>query len=109
MTAASIPVPAELQAVMPGLRADAARRSGVAPERIGVIALDDVTWPDGALGCGKADSDRAYTMALVPGWRMVLGAPGGAPQHYHMSRRGGWIWCPAERSQLPPGGPSQPV
>ena len=101
--AASVPI--ELQNLMPALRADAARRSGSAAERIDVIALDEVTWPDGGLGC--APPGHAVTMALVPGWRLVLGAAGGAPQHYHLSRRGGWVWCPTERSRLPPSGPQR--
>jgi hypothetical protein len=105
MTAASMPLPAELQSLLPALRADAARRSGSAAERIDVIALDDVTWPDGGLGC--AAPGHMVTMALVPGWRLVLGAAGGAPQHYHLSRRGGWVWCAAERSRLPPSGGAQ--
>jgi hypothetical protein len=70
-----------------------------------VIALDEVTWPDGGLGC--AAPGAVVTMALVPGWRLVLGAPGGAPQHYHLSRRSGWVWCAAERSRLPPTGGAQ--
>lgn len=98
-------VPAELQSLLPALRADAARRSGVAVDRLGVVALDDVTWPDGGLGC--AAPGQMVTMALVPGWRLVLGAPGGVPQHYHLSRRGGWVWCAAERSRLPPAGGAQ--
>jgi len=42
---------------------------------------------------------RMYTQALVPGWRLEIGAPGQVPLLYHASRRGGWLWCARERAQ----------
>lgn len=94
-------LPAEAKPMLPALREDAARRSGVGIADLRVVSFEEVTWADGALGC--AQPGQTYTMALVPGWRIVLAAPQGAPQHYHASRRGGWVWCPAERSRTPPG------
>jgi hypothetical protein len=94
-------LPADLQSMLPALREDAARRTGAAAAALQVASVEDVTWADGALGC--AQPGQAYTLALVPGWRIVLAAPQGAPQHYHASRRGGWVWCPAGRSRTPPG------
>lgn len=94
-------LPAEALPLLPKLREDAARRSGVSPAELRIVSVEDVTWADGALGCGQPG--QMYTMALVPGWRIVLAAPGGAPQHYHASRRGHWVWCAAERSRTPPG------
>ena len=92
---------ADVQSLLPLLREDAARRSGVSPAELSIVSVEDVTWADGALGC--AQPGQSYTMALVPGWRIVLASPQGAPQHYHVSRRGGWVWCAAERSRTPPG------
>ena len=43
--------PAEVQAALPTMLADAARRAGVAQEQLSVETLEAVTWPDGALGC----------------------------------------------------------
>ena len=93
-------VPAEARTLLPALREDAARRSGASAADLRIVSFEDVTWSDGGLGCGQPG--QIVTMALVPGWRIVLAAPGGAPQHYHASRRGGWVWCPAERSRTPP-------
>ena len=94
-------LPAVVQSMLPALRADAARRSGAGAVQLGVVSVEEVTWADGALGC--AQPGQTYTLALVPGWRIVLAAPQGPPQHYHASRRGAWVWCPAERSRTPPG------
>ena len=94
-------LPAEALPLLPALREDAARRSGASAADLRIVSVEDVTWADGGLGC--AQPGQMVTMALVPGWRIVLAAPGGAPQHYHASRRGGWVWCPAERSRTPPG------
>jgi hypothetical protein len=94
-------LPADLQSMLPALREDAARRSGAGAAELQVASVEDVTWADGALGC--ATPGQTYTMALVPGWRIVLATPQGALQHYHASRRGHWLWCAAERSRTPPG------
>ena len=94
-------LPAGMQSMLPALREDAARRTGAAAADFRLVSLEEVTWADGALGC--AQPGQTYTMALVPGWRIVLAAAQGSAQHYHASRRGGWVWCPAERSRTPPG------
>ena len=89
--------PPEIQAALPAMLADAARRAGLAQERLRVETVEAVTWPDGALGCPQPD--RAYTQALVPGWRVVIAAPGTADLFYHLNRRGSWLWCQADRAQ----------
>ncbi|HEY6087736.1 MAG TPA: hypothetical protein VIV84_08355 [Burkholderiaceae bacterium] len=89
--------PSAIQAALPAMLADAARRAGLAQERLRVETVEAVTWPDGALGCPQPD--RAYTQALVPGWRVVIAAPGTAGFFYHLNRRGSWLWCPADRAQ----------
>jgi hypothetical protein len=94
-------LPVAVQSMLPALREDAARRGVSGAAQVQVVSVEEVTWADGALGC--AQPGQVYTMALVPGWRIVLAGPQGAPQHYHASRRGAWVWCPAERSRTPPG------
>ena len=98
--AASPPGPTEtLESAVAAAKADAARRSGVAAEAIAVELAQAVTWRDGSLGCPQPD--MMYTMALVPGWRVVLRA-GAGRFDYHLSRRGALVLCPAGRSQDPP-------
>jgi hypothetical protein len=91
-----------VQSMLPALREDAARRSGAAAADLRVLLVEDVIWPDGALGC--PEPGRVYTQALVPGHRVLIAAPGAleAPMHYHISARGSaWLYCPAERVQAP--------
>ena len=95
--------PAAVRALMPALLDDAARRSGVAAERLHVASAQAVTWPDGGLGCPQPG--RMYTQALVPGWRVVIVVPGATPLHYHGSQRGGWVWCPAGSTPTLPASP----
>jgi hypothetical protein len=99
-------LPADAQGWMPALLDDAARRSGVTAAQLQVRAMQAVTWSDGSMGCPIPG--RMYTQALVPGWRIEIAAAGAvagaaAVLHYHASRRGAWLWCPAERAQAPIG------
>ncbi len=95
-------LPAGLPSMLPALREDAARRSGVAAADLRVISVEAVMWSDGALGCPQPG--RMYTQALVPGHRVRIAAPGAveAPMHYHIGTRGNaWLYCPADRAQEP--------
>jgi hypothetical protein len=106
MTNAEERTSAAWPALLPQLLDDAAQRSGVARERLHVASAQTVTWPDGALGCPQPG--RLYTQALVPGWRVVIAAPGAAALLYHGSERGGWLYCPADRATPALPGSSDP-
>lgn len=54
--------------------ADASARSGVPADAIAVASALAVTWSDGSLGCPQPE--MAYTMALVPGYLLVLEVAG---------------------------------
>ena len=60
--------------------ADLAAHTGVDPADIDVVAHEQVTWPDGSLGCPKPG--YSYTQALVDGYRIVLRA-GAEDYAYH--------------------------
>jgi hypothetical protein len=49
---------------------DLARRLGAPPEDIEVLSAEEVTWPDGSLGC--PEPGMSYTQALVNGAKVVL-------------------------------------
>ena len=51
-------------------RADLAGRFGYAPAEIDVASVEDVTWPNTALGC--PDKDALYAQVLTDGYRIVL-------------------------------------
>ncbi|NJL48962.1 MAG: hypothetical protein HC929_17740, partial [Leptolyngbyaceae cyanobacterium SM2_5_2] len=50
--------------------ADAARRSGVAPEQLRLSDITPNVWPDGCLGLEVPG--ESCTQALVDGWRLVI-------------------------------------
>lgn len=90
-----------LEQVVAAARADAARRSGQPAAALQLLSAERVTWPDGGLGC--PEPGRLYTMALVPGFRVVLKA-GGETFDYHADQRGALTLCPPGRSREPVGG-----
>lgn len=61
-------------------KADLAKRLGVDAAQVTVVSSEEVTWPDGSLGC--PEPDMRYTQALVPGNRTVLEV-NGTQYSYH--------------------------
>ena len=98
---AASPADAELQRVVRESLADAEGRGADAPQ---LVSATRVVWRDGSLGCPQPD--RAYTQALVPGYRVLVRA-GDQVLDYHASLRGPPRLCPAGRARDPlPGGDS---
>ncbi len=90
--------------VIEAARADAAKRSGLAPAQLQVVAAESVTWADGSLGCPR--KGMLYTQALVPGYRVKLRV-GKEVWDYHAGERGNVMLCPPGQAQEPaPGGRS---
>jgi hypothetical protein len=86
-----------LDGAVQAARADAAQRSGLAPDAFELISAGSVTWADGSLGC--AQPGVMYTQALVPGYRVRLRGPAGELD-YHGSRRSLTL-CPSGRAADP--------
>lgn len=89
------PMDAELQTMVRAALADATRRAPPGAAAPTLVRAERVTWPDGSIGCPQPG--RMYTMALVPGYRIVIQS--GAEQlDYHASLRGQPALCPAGRA-----------
>jgi hypothetical protein len=97
-------VPASLQAMVRLALDDAARRSGRDAATLQVKLAEQVTWPDGSIGCPQPD--RMYTQALVPGYRIVIAA-GSELLEYHGAGQGTPGYCPPERTRAPAAGSSR--
>lgn len=54
--------------------ADLAGRLRIAPEQVEPLTVEEVQWPNSALGW--PEPGMMYTQALVPGYRVILGAEG---------------------------------
>lgn len=57
-------------AIVEAAKADLAQRLRVEPEEVVVVSFQEVTWPDGSLGCPQPG--MSYTQALVEGHRVAL-------------------------------------
>ncbi len=78
--------------------ADAARRFQVAESAVVLTRAEQVTWPDGSLGC--PEPGRKYTQALVPGYRLVAKSAQGEFV-YHADSRGNVVTCGPAPGQTP--------
>ena len=93
---------ADLQTMVRAALADAALRTPGA-NAPALVRAERVTWRDGSLGCPQPG--RMYTMALVPGYRILIQS--GAQQlDYHASLRGQPVLCPPGQSTDPAPGSS---
>jgi hypothetical protein len=90
--------PLTLEAAVQAALADASRRTGLAIDALQLKSAAAVTWRDGSLGCPQPG--RVYTQALVPGFRVLVGAAG-QTFDYRGGRSGDVSLCPAERAQEP--------
>jgi hypothetical protein len=82
------------------MKQDLSDRTGIAVAEITVEYAEDVIWPDGSMGCPQPG--MMYTMALVPGYRVILAA-GGKQYDYHASERGGFVLCEGGGLKSEPG------
>lgn len=97
-------IPAPLQEAVQAALKDAAGRTGSDAASLKVALAEEVTWPNGGLGCPAPG--RMYTQALVPGYRIRITA-GSQTLEYHGGRGGPPAFCPADRVTGPvPGGTS---
>lgn len=68
-----LPVPTcspEAQAAVEAARAFLVARLGVGPERIALVAVEPVEWPDAGLGCPQPG--QTYAQVITPGYRVML-------------------------------------
>jgi hypothetical protein len=82
---------------------DAADERGLTEEEIEVVRLEEVDWPDGAMGC--PEEGEVYTQAIVPGYVIVLEV-GDEEVHYHGAEGQPPFHCedPADDAELDGGG-----
>ncbi|WP_152192728.1 hypothetical protein [Georgenia satyanarayanai] len=84
--------------------ADLAEHLGIDPAAVTVVSREDVTWPDGSLGCPRPG--MSYTQAQVPGARLVLAAEG-REFSYHAGRSGDFARCASPRLGTPAPPPAE--
>lgn len=80
-------VPAD---VLNGVETDLEARSGVSRAQFVYVRTEAIEWSDGSLGCPQPGMN--YTMALVPGYWVVVEA-GGRPYDYRVRANGAFVLC----------------
>jgi hypothetical protein len=78
------------EAVRRAVVADAATRFRVSPNEVVLTKAEQVTWPDGSLGCPRPG--RSYVQMQVPGFRVVAKTTGGELL-YHTDGRASAVNC----------------
>src|SRR5699024_4198763 len=69
---------------------DLATHLEISRGEVTVVSYQDVTWPDGAIGC--PESGMSYTQALVPGCQLVLEVEG-VEYAYHSGQEPDLVRC----------------
>ena len=103
------PLPGEVpQDLLDAVFDDLAQRLGASREAISMEEAGAVVWRDGSLGCPQPG--MMYTMALVPGYRIILSV-GEETFDYHASEAGYFVLCEGGMAEdpLPPGEGGGPV
>lgn len=83
-------------------RADLAQRLSVAPEALGFVAFEAVTWPDAGLGC--PEPGLAYTQVQVDGYRITFGQGKRMFTYHGGAGRGPFLCESAAGTPAPPPG-----
>lgn len=88
----TLPLPADagLQALIEKARTDLAQRLSIPAGDIVVLQAENVTWPDGSLGCPQEGME--YAQVLTPGYLIRLSF-GNQEFEYHASRGTTVIYC----------------
>lgn len=92
--------------VLADLVADLAASENADEAAIEVLHAQAVTWNDGSLGCPEPGLE--YTLAPVPGYRVILGHAG-QQFDYRATRKGPFILCSRPGLAAPGSGAEPPV
>jgi hypothetical protein len=88
------PLPASVAptAIIDATQGDLLKRlgAGARDAKPELVVRESIVWADGSLGC--AQPGVKYSMAQVPGWRLVWHAAG-RDWAYHASGRGAFVYC----------------
>lgn len=79
-----------LNAIVSLVKNDLNEKTGVGLEKIHMLEIEAVEWPDSSFGCGEPGTE--YLPAITPGFRIVLEA-GGQIYSYHTNASNQIILC----------------
>ena len=91
-----------LQDMTRAMKQDLAKRLGINVTEITVVEVEEVTWPDGSLGC--PEPGMGYIQMLTPGFKATLEA-GGEEYTYHAAGPDNFVLCGEDGSPVPTPAP----
>lgn len=91
-------VPDPMAKLISEVSQDLARRLNIDVQQIAVERIEEITWPDGALGC--PEPGMGYITVLIPGYRLILAAQGNT-YDYHAAASGAFVLCGANGRPVP--------
>lgn len=100
-SAVSRPVPGEESELVRIAKEDLAGRVNIGVDKIELIRFDEVTWPDGGLGCPR--KDMRYKQMLVNGSLIILRVDG-VDYEYHSGGTRPPFYCPKPKPPVPADG-----
>ena len=93
-TPATPSVPNEAEKAVEQAKIDLAQRKGIAKEKIVLIRVDDVDWPDTSLGC--PEPGKVYAQVITPGYKILL-SDGQEEYEYHSDKENNVVYCQGNR------------
>ena len=63
-----------IDGIILNVKNDLAQKTGISLDKITVLEVDAVEWPDGSLGCGKPGT--SYVQVVIPGFLITLESDG---------------------------------
>lgn len=100
-TPQEMPMPGGIDPGADMLRAmsrDLANRLGINNSEVIVLEVEEVTWPDGSLGC--PEPGFGYVQMLTPGFRVILEAKG-EEYTYHAANAQNFVLCGEDGAPVP--------
>ena len=85
LTPATVEAPAGPETAIALVKEDLAKRLGATVEKITVLGVEAVEWPDTSLGCPQPG--KTYAQVITAGYRIILKA-GGEQYEYHSDNEG---------------------
>ena len=83
-------MPSEAEKAVERAKIDLAQRKGVAKEKIVLIRVEYVDWPDTSLGC--PEPGKVYAQVITPGYRILL-SDGQEEHEYHSDKGNRVVYC----------------
>ncbi len=89
-SSSSVTVPGATEPVVKLAKEDLANRKGIDKDKIVVVEIEQVDWPDASLGC--PEPGKMYAQVITPGYRILLSYKK-EKYKYHSDKENRVVYC----------------